>query len=134
MSPKNASIQLKLAKAKNLLAEVDVLMHHKFYMTAINRLYYGCFHVTKALLLTKDLIPKTHSGTVSMLHQYFVLEGAFDFNQASFFSRLMQERIEDDYNDLLKIEEVEVMEFVEPAKEYLCYVEGLIRNWEDNKG
>ena len=134
MSPKNASIQLKLAKAKNLLAEVDVLVHHKFYMTAINRLYYGCFHVTKALLLTKDLIPKTHSGTVSMLHQYFVQEGAFDFNQASFFSRLMQERIEDDYNDLLKIEEVEVMEFVEPAKEYVFYVEGLIRNWEENKG
>ena len=102
MSPKDASIQLKLAKAKNLLAEVDVLVHHKFYMTAINRLYYGCFHVTKALLLTKDLIPKTHSGTVSMLHQYFVQEGAFDFDQASFFSRLMQERIEDDYNDLLK--------------------------------
>lgn len=134
MSPKNASIQLKLAKAKNLLAEVDILVHHKFYMTAINRLYYGCFHVTKALLLTKDLIPKTHSGTVSMLHQYFVQEGAFDFNQASFFSRLMQERIEDDYNDLLKIEEVEVMEFVEPAKEYVFYVEGLIRNWEENKG
>jgi uncharacterized protein (UPF0332 family) len=134
MSPKDASIQLKLAKAKNLLAEVDVLVHHKFYMTAINRLYYGCFHVTKALLLTKDLIPKTHSGTVSMLHQYFVQEGAFDFDQASFFSRLMQERIEDDYNDLLKIEEVEVMEFVGPAKEYVLYVEGLIRKWEENKG
>ena len=50
MSPKNASIQLKLAKANSLLAEVDVLVHHKFYMTAINRLYYGCFHVTKALI------------------------------------------------------------------------------------
>jgi uncharacterized protein (UPF0332 family) len=113
MSPKNASIQLKLAKAKNLLAEVDVLVHHKFYMTAINRLY---------------------CGTVSMLHQYFVQEGSFDFNQASFFSRLMQERIEDDYKDLLKIEEVEVMEFVEPAKEYVIYLEGLIRDWGENKG
>jgi uncharacterized protein (UPF0332 family) len=134
MSTKNASIQLKLAKAKNLLAEVDVLVQHKFYMTAINRLYYACFHVTKARLLTKDLIPKTHTGTVSMLHQYFVQDEAFNFDQASFFSRLMQERIEDDYNDLLKIEEAEVMEFVEPAKEYVFYVEGLIRNWEESKG
>jgi uncharacterized protein (UPF0332 family) len=87
------AIEPKLAKAKNLLAEVDVLVQHKFYMTAINRLYYRCCHVTKALLLTKDLISKSHSGTVSMLHQYFVQEGVFDFNQASFFSRLMQERI-----------------------------------------
>ena len=46
----------------------------------------------------------------------------------------MQERIEDDYSDLLKIEVVEVMEFVEPGKEYVCYVEDLIRNWEENKG
>jgi uncharacterized protein (UPF0332 family) len=133
MSTKNASIQLKLNKAKNLLAEVDVLVDHKFYMTAINRLYYRCFHATKALLLTKDLIPKTHSGTVSMLHQYFVKNGIFDFDQASFFSRLMQERVEDDYNDLLKIDEAEIWEFVEPAKKYVFYVEDLIRNWEQNK-
>jgi uncharacterized protein (UPF0332 family) len=83
MSTKEASIKLKLAKAKNLLAEVDVLVNHKFYMTAINRLYYGCFHATKALLLTKDLIPKTHSGTVSMLHQYFVQRITSDSASAS---------------------------------------------------
>jgi len=62
MSNKNASIQLKLAKARSLLAEVDVLMQHQFFITAVNRLYYSCFHATKALLLTKDMVPKTHSG------------------------------------------------------------------------
>jgi len=69
MSNKNASIQLKIAKAKSLLAEVDVLMQHHFYITAINRLYYSCFHATKALLLIKNLVPRTHSGVVSNLHQ-----------------------------------------------------------------
>ena len=72
-------------------------MQHKFYITVINRLYYSCFHATKALLLTKDLIPKTHSGVVKLLHKHFVSEDAFDMTQAAFFSRLMQERIEDDY-------------------------------------
>ena len=102
MSSKSDSIQLKLAKAKSLFAEVEVLMKHHFYITAINRLYYSCFHATKALLLTKDLIPKTHSGVISNLHQHFVQGGTFDFEHASFFSRLMQERIEDDYNDRKK--------------------------------
>ena len=64
-----------------------------------------CFHATKALLLTRDLVPKTHSGVVAMLHQHFVQAGLFDFEQASFFSRLMQERIEDDYNDVIIIDE-----------------------------
>lgn len=98
MNNKDASIRLKLAKSKLLLAEADVLLAHKYYVTLISRLYYSCFHATKALLLTKDFIPKTHSGTVTMLHKHFVQNGYFDFNHASFFSRLMQERIEDDYS------------------------------------
>jgi len=122
MSNKDASIKLKLAKARSLLAEVDVLMQFKLYNTAINRLYYSCFHATKALLLTKDLVPKTHSGVVSNLHQHFVQDGSFDFEQASFFSRLMQERIEDDYNDDMIVDEMRAREFIEPAKAYISYV------------
>jgi len=72
MSNKDASIKLKLTKARSLLAEVDVLMQYQFYNAAINRLYYSCFHATKALLLTRDLVPKTHNGVVSNLHQHFV--------------------------------------------------------------
>jgi len=129
MSNKDASIQLKIAKARSLLAEVDVLMKHHFYITAINRLYYSCYHVTRALLLLKDLVPKTHSGVVSLLHQHFVQAGAFDFEQASFFSRLMQERIEDDYSDTVIMEEAEVIEFIEPSRAYVTYVEHLIKGY-----
>jgi uncharacterized protein (UPF0332 family) len=50
MSTKNESIRLKLAKARNLLSEVDILIGYRFYATAVNRLYYACFHATKALL------------------------------------------------------------------------------------
>ena len=70
MTEKEEAIQLKLKKAKSLLSEVDTQLQHHFYGTAINRLYYSCYHATKALLLTKDLVPKTHSGVVSMLYQY----------------------------------------------------------------
>jgi uncharacterized protein (UPF0332 family) len=126
MSNKNASIKLKLTKARNLFAEVDVLMQYQFYNAAINRLYYSCFHATKALLLTRDLVPKTHSGVVSILHQHFVQNGSFDFEQASFFSRLMKEREEDDYNDFMIVDELEIKEFIAPAKAYIAYIGRLI--------
>jgi len=132
MSTKADSVKLKLAKARNLLAEVDVLMEHKFYDTVINRLYYACFHATKALLLTKDLIPKTHSGVVSLLHQYFLSHGLFEISQASFFSRLMQERNEDDYNDFITFDEAKAAEFIEPAKNYVVYIEALIEQYFSN--
>ena len=35
---KAAAIQLKLKKAKNILAETDVLMKNQFYSNVINRL------------------------------------------------------------------------------------------------
>src|SRR6185437_11299878 len=96
-----------------------------FYGTAINRLYYSCYHVTKALLLTKGLVPKTHSGVATMLNQNFVLTGEFDKSQAAFFSKLMHERIDDDYSDFVIVEYDEIDEFIEPAKAYISYVENL---------
>jgi uncharacterized protein (UPF0332 family) len=62
MTEKEEAISLKLKKADALMSEIPVLLQNQFYDTAINRIYYSCFHATKALLLTKDLTPKTHSG------------------------------------------------------------------------
>ena len=120
------AIVLKLQKAHSLLNEAEVLMENKFYATVINRLYYACFHASKALLLTKDLTPKTHSGVISMLHQHFVQPGLFDVQQASFYSRLMQQRIEEDYNDEIMEDAETAGEFIEPAKAYIVYIVSLM--------
>jgi|ERR1051326_1893397 uncharacterized protein (UPF0332 family) len=123
------AIELKLRKAKALLSEANVLFENKFYATVINRLYYGCFHATKALLLTKDLIPKTHSGVITLLHQHFVQTGKFDFGQASFYSRLMQQRIEEDYSDNITEDEETTDELIAPAQDYVSYIEKLIEQF-----
>ena len=99
MSRRNEAIKIKMQKAEAFMSEIDALFQIKFYNTLINRLYYSCFHATKALMLTKDLVSKTHSGVVSILNEKFVLENTFDKEHASFFRRLMNERVEDDYGD-----------------------------------
>jgi uncharacterized protein (UPF0332 family) len=126
MTPKEQAIELKLKKARALMSEVEIQLQNHFYQTAINRLYYSCFHATKALLLTKDLVPKTHSGIISMLHQHFVLQNLFEKDHAAFFSKLMQERIDDDYNDFMISQLDEIKEFIEPAKAYVAYIEKLL--------
>lgn len=45
---KHQAIQLKLHKARSILNEVHILLQNKFYTTVVNRLYYACFHATKA--------------------------------------------------------------------------------------
>ena len=90
-------IRLRLQKAKGLLLEVEPLMNLNFYTTVINRFYYGCFHATTALLLTKNIMVKTHKGVANMLHHQFVNAGEFEHEKAAFFGDLLKERIRDDY-------------------------------------
>lgn len=129
MSRMKDAIELKLKKAKALMDEVDFQLKNGYYNTAINRLYYSCFHATKALLLTKDLVPKTHSGVSTLLHQEFVLKGLFDTNHASFFNKLMNERIDDDYSDFMITELEEIDRFIEPAKAYFTYTTSIVRHF-----
>lgn len=119
-------IRLKIEKAKSIMGEVSVQIQNHFYITAINRLYYSCYHATKALLLTKNLVSKTHAGVISLLNQHFVLTGIFNESKSSFFSKLMHERIDDDYGDFLILDFEDIAEFIEPGKEYLNYVLELI--------
>lgn len=128
MSRIKDAIELKLAKAKALMDEVDFQLKNGYYNTAINRLYYSCFHATKALLLTQDLVPKTHSGVSTLLHQKFVLTGLFDATHASFFNKLMNERIDDDYSDFVITKLEEIDEFINPSKEFFTYTTSIVRN------
>ncbi len=128
MSRIKDAIELKLTKAKALMDEVDFQLKNKYYTTAINRLYYGCFHATKALLLTQDLVSKTHSGVSTLLLQKFVLTGLFDATHASFFNKLMNERIDDDYSDFMIMNFEEIEEFIKPAKEFFTYTTSIVRN------
>lgn len=126
MTNKEDAIKKKMEKAIALMNEVDVLLANSFYTTAVSRLYYSCFHATKALLLTKDLIPKTHRGVDVLLHEHFVKTNIFDKEQAKFFGELMQERIDDDYSDYMVLTIEEIKKFIDPSKSYLKYVLSLI--------
>jgi uncharacterized protein (UPF0332 family) len=127
MTRREAAIELKIKKALALMDEVEALIQHKFYTTAISRLYYSCFHATKALLLTQDIVTKTHSGVSTLLHQHFVLPDLFDSKHASFFNKLMKKRIHDDYSDFMISNQEEVEEFIKPAKEYLSYTLSVVK-------
>ena len=102
-------------------------MNNQFYATVINRLYYACFHATKVLWLTKDIASKTHSGVVHILHLHFVQTGLFDMQQASFYSSIMQERMEEDYSDEIKEDRDTAIEFTALTKKYLVYVNQKIK-------
>lgn len=132
MSNRSVEIKMKLQKSKAFFEEVVILIQNKFYNTAINRLYYSCFHATTALLLSKNLTTKTHSGVGTLLQKEFVQKGLFDIKHASHFSKLMSERNESDYGDYLIIDEKDIDEFLEPSRRYIEYVTAMVMAYVEN--
>ncbi|TKK70311.1 HEPN domain-containing protein [Ilyomonas limi] len=95
-------------------------------MGAVSRMYYVCFHTTLALLLTKDITPKTHKGALTELHKDFVLEGGFDKAKADSYKTLMQESQESDYGDFMAMTREEADQLLLSAKEYINYITSLL--------
>ncbi|MEO8112472.1 MAG: HEPN domain-containing protein [Ginsengibacter sp.] len=133
MSKRSEAIRARIKKSAEFMREANILLQNRLYYGFINRLYYSCFHVTKALLLTRDLVSKTHSGTVTLLNQKFVRENVFDAAQAAFFQELMNERIQSDYDEFMIFDEDSVTKFIEPSKLYVDYVIQIIEKYfEEN--
>jgi uncharacterized protein (UPF0332 family) len=132
MDKQSASIQLQLRKANQLLRDAEILMQHGGLSSVISRLYYACFHATTALLQTKNLVAKTHTGLLAVLHREFVQKEEFDPEQSKFFSGLLRERMEDDYGNALVTDIDEVRAYLQPSKNYIDYIVNLIQKNDSN--
>lgn len=49
-------------KAKDLLHDVDVLIANGLWNSAVNRMYYACFHMVSSLLIQRGIEVKSHKG------------------------------------------------------------------------
>lgn len=61
-----------LEKAERKLKAARKLCQEEMYEDAISRAYYAMYHAALALLLTKGVSPRTHSGMLTMLSLHFV--------------------------------------------------------------
>lgn len=87
-----------LQEAHTLLTEVrtlkDVGMTDK---TAVNRLYYACFHATRAVLYDREYAPKTHKGVKVLIGKELVQNGELARADGTFFSQMYDHREQADY-------------------------------------
>ncbi len=95
---KKLNVADELRRAAEALAAADLLMEHGHLKDAVSRLYYCCLYHVRALLLTRDLEPKSHEAALRLFSLHFVRTGAFASADAHLFSRLMKYREEADYN------------------------------------
>ncbi|MFH1997478.1 MAG: HEPN domain-containing protein [Patescibacteria group bacterium] len=112
--------------AKQRIYSAQILIKEKQYRDAISRAYYAFFDATSALLLTKGLLAKTHSGLLTLFGLAFVKTGKIDPKFARFFRKAKEAREEADYEVLKKFSKKETENIVKQAKEFVDSIEKVI--------
>lgn len=92
-------LRLKIIKARRTLAEAEKMIEFNFANAGVNRLYYACFYAASALLFSKDIFTKTHSGVKQQLGLHFIKTGLIPSNLGQFYSDILRLREDTDYDD-----------------------------------
>lgn len=95
---KKRNIEEEIQRADEILKASLLLAEKTYFSDAVSRLYYFLLHYIRALLLTKELEPRSHEGALRLLSLHFVKEGILTPSSSHIFSKLMKYREEADYN------------------------------------
>ena len=100
MTAENTHVHIaaELARCDESLRAARVLIDSALLHDAESRLYYAAYHAAVALLLTRGIEPRSHSGVANLLGLHFVKTGRLDAGDARLFARLQKYRIEADYS------------------------------------
>ncbi len=121
-SEKAHYIALKLNRAKRTFGEAELLINNKMWNAAVNRMYYACFYAVNALLFSKDIKARKHSGVIQMFGLHFVNTGVISREMNTFYSTLFDMRQSGDYNDTIDFEEKEVVSLLTPGRQFIDYI------------
>lgn len=126
MLDKNRVIQYRIQRAWETYGDAKQLVHSERYSSVMNRVYYACFYMVVALLLTKDLSSTKHSGVKSLFNKHFVNQGLLDKKWGTFYSVLFLNRQEADYTDFSTISQKSILSNFDQSFEFLTECEKLI--------
>ena len=113
-------------KAHATLREAEDMIVTKHWNLAMKRMYYACFYMASALLVSAGLKSQTHNGVVGQLGMHYVSKGLLTREEGRLYSRLLQNRITGDYNDFFDFAEEDVLPLVDPVRHLLDKLESLI--------
>jgi len=101
-------IKYRCSRAEESLNEAALLINAGHYNAAVNRLYYACFYIVTALLLTEGMSSKKHSGIRSLFNKHWVNSKRVSKELGKYYQQLFDYRQKSDYSDFIYFEKEEV--------------------------
>ncbi|NUO02143.1 MAG: HEPN domain-containing protein [Saprospiraceae bacterium] len=123
---KQELVKYRIARAKEVFEDAEILVERKRWNSAANRMYYACFYIVSAYLAQKGQEAATHSGLKSAFNQELIKSGKIDPSEGILFNKLFGMRQDADYEDFTDSEESELLPLLPKIKSLIEDIENLI--------
>ncbi len=115
-------VKYRMERAEQALAAAKASMDRCLYNDAVNRIYYACFYAVSALLFSRGLSSRKHSGVRSLFERHFVKDGPLPRAQGRFYHQLYDSRQDGDYADFVEFSRNEVEAWYGQAEEFISEI------------
>lgn len=119
-------VEEHLKKADSKLRSAKIELDEGLYEEAIGASYYAMYHAAKAVLLTKDISPKTHRGVLVQLSKEFM--DSFESGSLEAISWGLERRIKADYDVLFEPDRGESLEALSKAEKFVDNVKKVLKS------
>ena len=117
----------EIERAVDELNASKLLQEKGFFFKSVASAYYAIYHASKALLLLKGVVPKTHEGVERMFSLYYIKTEEFDLKVGKVLGRLMKMRQEADYYPEVPFTSEEAVEAIQMAADFLERAKTFVR-------
>ncbi|MDR0972740.1 MAG: HEPN domain-containing protein [Prevotellaceae bacterium] len=121
-----AIVAYRKQKASIAMHEAEDVATLEHWNLVANRLYYACYYMASALLISKGFQAQTHVGVLRLIGLHFVNQNLLSREEGRLFSRLFDMRQTGDYDDMFDLSREDVTPYINPAKELIRKMELLI--------
>jgi uncharacterized protein (UPF0332 family) len=90
-------IAFLIQRGNDSLKSAEALVELDLILDDLSRAYYAALHHARALLLSMDIIPKSHKGTITLFSLHFIKTGIIPKEIGVIFSILQKIREDSDY-------------------------------------
>ena len=119
---KTALIKYRLEQAKIAAENAELLINHKAFNAAVNRIYYSIFNSINALALKYEFKTSKHQQLIGWFNKTFIKEGKIDAKYGKILKKAYEARSESDYGEFVDITMEEARDLFEDMKDFLTII------------
>ena len=119
--------QKELTRAKKALMAAKTLLESQLYEDCVSRAYYAVLHAAKAVLLTVDITPTSHSAVRKMFGLHLIKTGKIEKDFARILTAEQEDRVIGDYDIYIEIEQDRAAKRVNDAEKFIKRIENYLK-------